>query len=184
MYSDARKRLVEELGIEPGSALKELEQAILRQDPALELPATRSTDDATASRARRRGGARTRRCAPPRSSWVSRKVGPKGPRRSPTPTPMSFYPPQPVSVVREAPIRDTVRLAYDDNALWSISADGEVTRLDPARGEIVATLGLGVKPAGLTVGEGSVWVTGRALADALTHRPVGQRDSRTASRSQ
>jgi DNA-binding SARP family transcriptional activator len=36
-YQSARSTLVEELGIEPGSALQELERAILRQDPALEL---------------------------------------------------------------------------------------------------------------------------------------------------
>ncbi len=35
-YRDARGRLVEELGIEPGADLRELEQAILRQDPALD----------------------------------------------------------------------------------------------------------------------------------------------------
>ena len=34
VYSDARNRLVDELGIEPGPALRELEQAILRQDSA------------------------------------------------------------------------------------------------------------------------------------------------------
>jgi hypothetical protein len=39
-YADARRTLVHELGIEPGPALKELERAILAQDPALEqLPA-------------------------------------------------------------------------------------------------------------------------------------------------
>jgi predicted ATPase/DNA-binding SARP family transcriptional activator len=37
-YRDARRTLVDELGIEPGRALQDLEQAILRQDPALELP--------------------------------------------------------------------------------------------------------------------------------------------------
>jgi DNA-binding SARP family transcriptional activator len=36
-YQHARGTLVEELGIEPGSALRELEQAILRQDPSLAL---------------------------------------------------------------------------------------------------------------------------------------------------
>jgi DNA-binding SARP family transcriptional activator len=34
-YQDARRVLVEELGIDPGPTLRELEQAILRQDPAL-----------------------------------------------------------------------------------------------------------------------------------------------------
>ncbi len=36
-YQSARSTLVDELGIEPSSALQELERAILRQDPALEL---------------------------------------------------------------------------------------------------------------------------------------------------
>jgi DNA-binding SARP family transcriptional activator len=39
-YLDARSLLVEELGLEPGPALRELETAILRQDPALEVPST------------------------------------------------------------------------------------------------------------------------------------------------
>ena len=39
-YQDARRTLVDELGIEPSPALQELERAILRQDRALDLPAT------------------------------------------------------------------------------------------------------------------------------------------------
>jgi predicted ATPase/DNA-binding SARP family transcriptional activator len=38
-YQDARRTLVEELGIEPGERLRELERAILAQDPALGAPA-------------------------------------------------------------------------------------------------------------------------------------------------
>ena len=40
-YRIARRRLVEELGLEPGRELQELERAILAQDPALEPPAPR-----------------------------------------------------------------------------------------------------------------------------------------------
>jgi DNA-binding SARP family transcriptional activator len=36
-YQDARRALVDELGIDPSPALQELERSILRQDPALEL---------------------------------------------------------------------------------------------------------------------------------------------------
>jgi DNA-binding SARP family transcriptional activator len=39
-YRDARRALVDELGIEPSTVLQELERAILRQEPALNLPAT------------------------------------------------------------------------------------------------------------------------------------------------
>ena len=38
-YQDARRALVDELGIDPSPALQELEQAILRQDPALGVEA-------------------------------------------------------------------------------------------------------------------------------------------------
>ena len=38
-YRDARRALVDELGIEPGRELRELEQAILRQDAELDAPA-------------------------------------------------------------------------------------------------------------------------------------------------
>lgn len=40
-YKDARRQLVEQLGIEPGITLQELERAILRQDPTLEAPRLR-----------------------------------------------------------------------------------------------------------------------------------------------
>ena len=38
VYRDTRRLLVDELGIEPGTSLQELQQAILRQDPALDGP--------------------------------------------------------------------------------------------------------------------------------------------------
>lgn len=41
VYRDGRRALRHELGIEPGPALRELEQAILRQDPALGKPTSR-----------------------------------------------------------------------------------------------------------------------------------------------
>ena len=48
-YQDARRKLVEELGIEPGERLRDLERAILAQDPALALasPESAATKPAT-----------------------------------------------------------------------------------------------------------------------------------------
>lgn len=43
-YQTARRAGVDELGIEPTRALRELEAAILRQDPALDLPASPAPD--------------------------------------------------------------------------------------------------------------------------------------------
>jgi DNA-binding SARP family transcriptional activator len=43
VYQDARRTLVEELGIEPGRPLRDLQQAILNQEPGLDLPAVAET---------------------------------------------------------------------------------------------------------------------------------------------
>jgi hypothetical protein len=40
VYQAASRRLSEELGLQPGTALRQLERAILEQDPALDVPAT------------------------------------------------------------------------------------------------------------------------------------------------
>jgi DNA-binding SARP family transcriptional activator len=51
-YQNARRALVDELGIEPGPGLQELERAILRQDPALDVASpTASRVHETAERA-------------------------------------------------------------------------------------------------------------------------------------
>lgn len=44
VYQDARRKLVEELGLEPGERLRELERAILAQDPALAVPAPQALE--------------------------------------------------------------------------------------------------------------------------------------------
>lgn len=46
-YQAVRRALVDELGIEPDRSLRELEQAILRQDPSLDLPSGHEDADRT-----------------------------------------------------------------------------------------------------------------------------------------
>ena len=61
-YQDARRTLVEELGIEPGERLRELETAILTQDPELQLAAEEpaAVDAGRGDPLRRLCGPRTR----------------------------------------------------------------------------------------------------------------------------
>jgi len=54
-YRTTRRRLVDELGVEPGPELKELERRILEQDPSLEPPWREGRPAAAARRLGRRG---------------------------------------------------------------------------------------------------------------------------------
>ncbi|MDP8929612.1 MAG: AfsR/SARP family transcriptional regulator [Actinomycetota bacterium] len=50
VYGDARRVLVEELGVEPGPELRSLERAVLRQDPSLDLPPLPASSQRTPGR--------------------------------------------------------------------------------------------------------------------------------------
>ena len=57
VYAETRRAMRDELGLEPGRPLKELQRAILEQDPGLRAPraAATATGASPAARARRRG---------------------------------------------------------------------------------------------------------------------------------
>jgi len=57
LYRDTRRMLSDELGIEPGPRLHELERAILRHDPGLEPSLARGADAVVTTRRRRRRAA-------------------------------------------------------------------------------------------------------------------------------
>jgi DNA-binding SARP family transcriptional activator/streptogramin lyase len=169
VYSDTRKQLVDELGIEPAQPLRDLEQAILRQDSGLDLPRPAATR-------RRRvlagAGALVLAGAAVAAVVGLTQGGTERARAIADPDSNVFVSAHTGNLVRESSIRDTVLLAFGKGALWSVSKDGELTRVAPATGETVATVGLGVEPAGLAVGEGSVWVTDRNGPALLRIDPV------------
>jgi DNA-binding SARP family transcriptional activator len=76
-YQDARRALVEEVGIEPGERLRELERAILARDPALLAAAVEPAwePDAHGSDVSSQGGCASRLSAPP-----TRTIGRDGDR--------------------------------------------------------------------------------------------------------
>ena len=80
-YDDARRTMVDELGLEPGPALRDLQRAILEHDPALAGPARRQAPGRSrraAVRARRRrggGGRRGGRCRRPLAARTRRRRG-------------------------------------------------------------------------------------------------------------
>jgi DNA-binding SARP family transcriptional activator/streptogramin lyase len=171
VYDEARTRLADELGLEPSSTMKELERSMLRQDPSLDLRrpalATRRRRVLTGAGALVLAGAA-----------VALVVGlTQGSAESAHALAEAdsnvFLAASTGTVVGEADVRDTVGVRFGAGSLWSVSSEGQLTRVDPETGEIVATIGLGiVKPGGITFGAGSVWITDRYSPTVLRVDPA------------
>jgi len=167
-YRIARVRLIDELGLEPGPELKEMERAILEQDPALALGAPRREQQVFAA-ARRGGtgglliaaggalllaaliavavtiagsGQSTVRVAPNSIAAIDvrsdRVVGTAGVGARPGP------------------------IAYGFGSLWVANQDDQtVSRVDP---RTLQTLGAAIQtgdpPTGIVTAGGGVWVVG------------------------
>jgi len=59
---------------------------------------------------------------------------------------------------------DPIGIAPGEGSLWVVNAEidaaqGTVTRIDPATGEVLTTVDVGVVPLQVAVGEGGVWVS-------------------------
>ena len=131
--------MVEELGLEPGRALQELERAILAQDPALEPPTAGSRPPpATVARRSRRGGwliaaAGAVLLAAIAAAAVKLSGSGAGSVRVPANS-VAVIDPRSNSVVASAPVgesawRDRVR----SGSLWVANVDDQtVSRIDPA----------------------------------------------------
>ena len=158
VYAETRARLVGELGLEPGPRLRELEQSILRQDPALDLPQR----PASVTRDRRRLAGVLALVA---AGGIAAAVvlltqgGPQSAQATARSDSAVLLAAGDGKVARETDVPDAVKVRFGAGSLWSVSRDGELTRVDPVTGKTLARLGLGVTPSALAVGSGSVWVT-------------------------
>ena len=164
-YRDARRELLDELGLEPGRGLQELEQAILVHDPALDAPGRPAARGSPAAAKRRvRGGvliaaagalllagiaavavslassgASTVRVAPNSVAEIDVRSG---------------------RVVAAAPVG--VRpgpIAFGSGSLWIANRDDQtISRVDPNTLRTVQNFALRGPPAGLAASVDGVWV--------------------------
>jgi peptide/nickel transport system substrate-binding protein len=169
-YKQTRDRLVDELGIEPGRPLKELEQAILRQDPALDAPARERTFRAGETAARetrrrrlaRRPAAVTAAAAIAIAAAVAVAIALSGNGRG-----QIRLAADAVGVVRDGRIVDQARvgvapaaIAAGGGEIWVASAEAKsVSRFDPKTLDVRQTILVGNGPSGIALGRDAVWVT-------------------------
>jgi YVTN family beta-propeller protein len=162
VFHAARRTLVDEVGVEPGPALRRLQDRILAQDPALGPPEPSRTAGP------QRGGARRLRWVALAAAAFVAAAGVaalgRGDERSPSaavaPDSVVVIDPVSVAVVDTVAVGSApVAVAAGEGAIWVASA-GEQTleRIDPGTRRVTGRVGLGRVPSALAVGEGAVWV--------------------------
>lgn len=168
VYARTRATLLADLGLEPGPQLRELQGAVLRQDPALDLPVTQSLTQEGQTEAG--SEFRTRRAVLLATAFVLGisvaaavmwRIG-NSSDISVTAVPNSVAVVDDSGRVLAAPPTGArpgdVVLA--DGSAWVASEEATITQVDVASRQIVRTIGLGFEPTGLAAGNGFVWAVG------------------------
>jgi DNA-binding SARP family transcriptional activator/streptogramin lyase len=170
-YQTGRRVLQDDLGLEPGKELRDLEAAILRHDEAL-LPARSEPADepepeqpSSAARLSRRavivaGVGGFAAVAFGTGVAVLRSGGASGARVRPGS--VGVVDPVERRVVAEIPLGfSSPMVAAGENAVWVVDPKGNtLTRIDPETNAAASPNGIPVQgvPLGLAAGEGSVWI--------------------------
>ena len=171
VYRDGRRRLVEEVGIEPGRALQELERAILTQDESIGVP-RRSL---LSRRVRRRpavlvgfGGVLVVAAAATAIALSLTRSGEGGISSVVHGNSLAAVDPATGRVVAEVPVGVTpVAVAVGEGAVWVLNADDQtISRVDSETKDVRA-LAIGATPTDVAAGSDGVWVgNGGELARA------------------
>lgn len=169
----ARKVLVDEVGLEPGTELRRLNDAILRQDPDLDGPPS-----PLPGRKRRRSPmllaiAASAAVAAAVALAVTQLGGSNGLDRIAEDTTGVIDPGSGQIVAQYAVGHVPAAVAAGAGSVWTANGrDGTISRVDRGRGQ-VTTIDVGGEPTAVAFGGGSLWV-----ADGANHR-VDQVDSGT-----
>jgi DNA-binding SARP family transcriptional activator/DNA-binding beta-propeller fold protein YncE len=173
VYRDARRELVAELGIEPGDALRKLEQAILRHDPELEIVpvSSRTSDSKRAAQSPLKLRVAVRRRVLLLAlvlGAVAAAVGAAVAVLSPgdpglpgiDPDSVGVIDPRSGRIVAETPVGQRPTAVASDGGVWIANFDsGTLSHIDRQSREVVSVTNAGGTPTGLAVGDGAVWVS-------------------------
>ncbi len=159
-YRDAQRTLQEELGLEPGPELQQLEQSILNQDPAIEAP--RREGPLAVLGGRRRGGVLLAfggglLLAAAVAAIVS--GGDDGAELA-EPNSLAVIDPESNRVVDTVPTGiDPADVAADADHVWVANrGDGSVTQVDSETKAVVGTTSADTRVGGIAAGADGVWI--------------------------
>ena len=173
IYQSARRTLVAELGIEPGPGLQGLQRAVLQQDAFLDPPPRAGPSRAPAlpegSGASLAGHIRRRRLlagagtvlAVTLAVFMAGALNGSAGRVPATAGPNTVALIDGSRSVMGGVVADAGRpngIAYQDGTAWITDSAGDLLlRVDPAR-RVTDRIPVGRGPAGVTVGDGEIWV--------------------------
>jgi DNA-binding SARP family transcriptional activator/ABC-type branched-subunit amino acid transport system substrate-binding protein/streptogramin lyase len=186
-YGEARRHLVDELGVEPGPELRQLQQAVLEHDPELAAPKTASPPPPTrvparSGPARSPGGFQRRRAVLAGTGGllaVAAVVALLLMGGSPTRTAgravvggnsLVAIDSDGDRIVAAVPLGGTpTSVAVGAGAVWALNADDQtLARIDPQT-ERVRTVGIAATPTDLAAGRGLLWVGSGASSFGADH---------------
>jgi YVTN family beta-propeller protein len=180
-YRVARRQLVDELGLEPGRELQELERAILAQDPALDAPArdTARKLSATARPARRGGLVIAAGAAVLLAVLIAAAVRLAGSGTSSTmrvaPNSLAAIDTDTNRVVGQVAVGTRPgAIAFGSGSLWVANLDDQtISRVDPKTLSPLRAITAGGPPTGIAAAAGGVWVVvSNAAAPSVSVRRI------------
>ena len=163
-YADARRALSEELGIEPGAELRDLERRVLAHDPTL-APPRRARLAAAGDGLRRRwlllaGAALLLAAAVAAAAVELTSGGTQAGIANLAGDSVGLIDPASGRIVGQFPVGTApTQVVADTTAAWTLNVnDATIARADLTTGASRRT-GIGATPVALALGAGSVWVS-------------------------
>jgi DNA-binding SARP family transcriptional activator/DNA-binding beta-propeller fold protein YncE len=162
-YQRARKTLSDELGLEPGPELQELERKILKHDPAIAPPPAPRAARPPLPPLRRRPVLLATLVAlliAAAAVGVLLSVTSGNKQLIVKPNSLVVIDPHRNQIVGVVPVGNTPRgLAVGTKAVWvTNAADGTVSEVDLKRLKVIQTIGIGKQVSDAVVTSGQVWV--------------------------
>ena len=179
LFRESRRRLIEELGIEPGPELRDLHQRILAHAP--ELGASARQRPLVGRRGARRlivvGAMLVAGAVASAAFELARSAG-----TAVSPNSIASLTPETGGVREQIRLPSpATELTVGGGSVWALSGDsGTITELDSATGRLVATFAAGVRAVDTAYGGGKLWV----LASGTAPLPGGRGKSQPAAVSE
>jgi len=189
VYADTRRLLIDELGIEPGEELRELQHAVLTHDPGL-LPAAPARPASSGTgragigqpgKPRRPGG---RRLVPLSVAGllgvavalvivlIPGNPSPAAGLGMIRPGSVAFIDARSGRLVGDMPAGPSVGLVRSGlGSLWEMEDSGVLLQINPRTRHLTRSIAVGVAPGDVAVGEGAVWITDRNSQTLLRINP-------------